>query len=209
MHLALIQPPAADVITLDEAKAHLRVDFADHDEQIRQYIAAAVGLIDAAAGGWLGRGLRPQQWELRLSSFDPRGRIKIPIAPLISIDSIAYIDGAGTDQVLLEDTDFVIVGKDGKGTCYLVPAWGASWPSVRCTEESVRILFTVGYPLAVAASGDDPAIPDQLPAPIRQWLQFKIATFYQARDEVFVEGSASTALPVWVEQMISPYRIYA
>jgi uncharacterized phiE125 gp8 family phage protein len=69
MSVVLITPPAADVLSRDEVKQHLRVDFSDDDALIDGFIAAAVNQLDPAAGGWLGRSLRPQTWELRLPSF--------------------------------------------------------------------------------------------------------------------------------------------
>lgn len=78
MPLYLIEPPEQDeVLTLADAKQHLRVDFEDDDGVIESYIAAAIQNIDGR-DGWLGRALVEQTWELRLPDF---GGSVIPICP--------------------------------------------------------------------------------------------------------------------------------
>src|SRR5690606_35307910 len=76
----LITAPTAAVVTMGEAKRHLRVDHDDDDALIGGMIAGVVEHLDPAGKGWLGRALQPQTWELRLDAF-PCGPITLPYPP--------------------------------------------------------------------------------------------------------------------------------
>src|SRR4051812_40921979 len=93
---ALITAPTDDVVTLAEAKAHVRAaEFTDDDVWLAAAIKAFAAKLDAQRG-WLGRALRPQTWEYRLHRF-PCGRepgdvlfargsraIELPFPPFVS-----------------------------------------------------------------------------------------------------------------------------
>src|SRR3546814_19020975 len=78
----LVTPPTVDVVTLEEAKLHLRVDVDEDDELIKGLIAAAVGHLE----GWpglLGRVLAEQNWR---KAFDWFARCMIlPPGPVFLI----------------------------------------------------------------------------------------------------------------------------
>jgi hypothetical protein len=56
-------------VTLADAKVALGITDASQDTLVTAAIAAAADALDPAAGGWLGRALRTQTWELQLRSF--------------------------------------------------------------------------------------------------------------------------------------------
>lgn len=157
----LITAPTDDVVTLEEAKAHLRVTNTDNDDLIEALIASAVAQIDPAGGGWLGRALRPQTWELRLNGFpycDEPG-IELPYPPLISLDSLVYDDGDGVETAMTVTTEYRVIA-GGLGKSIVLPAYNTTWPSsVRSDYETVRVRFTSGYAVTT---------PDSLPQPIKQ-----------------------------------------
>jgi uncharacterized phiE125 gp8 family phage protein len=215
---ALITPPTDAVVPLADVKAHLRVDTDDDDGLISAMIGAAAGMLDPAAGGALGRALRPQTWELRRSSFYDfrrqhehlasewswRWPIALPYPPLIEVGSVKYVDVNGATQILTEDVDFRIIGSGGLGKCELQPPFGKSWPSARWDAESVIIRYQSGY-----ARPDGDAV-DPLPAPVKQWLLLVVGAFYENR-EMFVAGASSAAmikLPDYIEALTAPYRVY-
>jgi uncharacterized phiE125 gp8 family phage protein len=212
--LALISGPSAPVLTVDEVRDHLRIDDCD-DPTLQNYIDAAVGMLDPAAGGTLGRALRPQTWELRLPGFHGHGchhhrhgpgSIALPYPPLISVVSLTYRDAAGADQVLEEGTDFVVVGKGTRGKCALLPISG--WPLATWAPESIRIRFQAGYPAPAPAAGEQPQIFETLPSPIKGWLKLVIGTLYQNREAATPGRDAIVELPDYILQMITPYRVY-
>jgi uncharacterized phiE125 gp8 family phage protein len=212
--LALVSAPSDGVLTVDQVRAHLRIDDCD-DPTLQSYIDAAVGMLDPAAGGTLGRALRPQTWELRLPGFHGHGchhhrhgpeSISLPYPPLISVVSLTYQDMAGADQTLAEGTDFRIVGMGARGKCALLPI--AGWPQAAWMPESVRIRFQAGYPAPVPAASDQPEVRETLPAPITAWLKLVIGTLYQNREAATTGRDAMVELPDYILQMINPHKVY-
>lgn len=228
--LALITPPTADVVTLAEVKAQLRVTDSSQDTFIDAIRIASINQIDPAGGGWLGRALRPQTWELRLSSFmgvsvhhqgnrhcehGARHVITLPFAPLVTLDSLKYDDMAGVEHTLVQDTDFRILGLGTLGKQGVAPLYGQWWPIARPTAESVRIRFTAGY--ATTPS-------DTLPTPIKQGVLLMAKSLYDlgARNAFIstdtVIGVSSKSFAVTdaavqtmrnaAENLLSTYRVF-
>jgi uncharacterized phiE125 gp8 family phage protein len=163
----LITAPTASVIPLSEVKQALGVSDTSQDLMISAALAAAVSSLDAASGGWLARALRPQTWELRLPEFPPYcedEEIRLPHPPLISVTSIKYDDSSGTEQTLVENTDYIVLGVGGNSFGSVRPVYNGSWPSARYISDSVRIRYVCGY-----AEGDNsPPTDDDMPAAIKQ-----------------------------------------
>ena len=83
MSLQLISPPAIEPVTLDEAKAHLKVDTTDDDTLITSLIAAA-----RIRAEWLTRrAFITQSWMLWRDRW-PCHRFEIPLPPLQNLTSI-------------------------------------------------------------------------------------------------------------------------
>src|SRR5690606_23947827 len=84
--------PASEPLTLEEAKAHLKVEVAADDAYITALITAARMTLEE----WTGRAFIEQVWEARLDAF-PCGDapIVLPRPPLIAVSLISYIDPNG------------------------------------------------------------------------------------------------------------------
>lgn len=150
MGLRLITPPAVEPVTLDEVKAHLRVDTTATDANLAILIAAAREDIDGPAG-WLGRAIVTQEWELSFDGFPTCG-IAIPLAPLQTVSSVTYDDDAGDEQTI-DAGDYVV------DTTTIPPRITSttSWPTIGTNPARVR--FVAGY-------GDVDAVPNKIKAAI-------------------------------------------
>lgn len=163
----LVDPPTDPAVTLADAKQALGISDTSQDLIIAAAIAATSDALDPAAGGWLGRALRPQQWELQLRSFgrrhhygqiNPRQQqaveahhIVLPYPPLLSVDSVKYLDVNGVDTSLVLGTDYRVLGMGQPyGKAFIAPLYAMSWPVPRFDHASVRIQFTCGYDEDVA-----------------------------------------------------------
>lgn len=103
MALTRLTPRAAAPITLDQVKAHCRIDGSVEDALLAIYIQAAVDHVEANRGV-MGRALLNQAWELTYDAF-PDGAIHIPLGPLVSVTSVEYVDDAtGTETLWVRRT---------------------------------------------------------------------------------------------------------
>lgn len=163
----LIEAPEDELIALADLKKALGISGIDQDNALKFALAAAIAALDPASGGWLGRALMPQTWELQLRSFVDVRRawprqpalqaIELPYPPLLQIVSVKYLDAAGADQTLALGTGYRVIGQGQVfGKQAIAPLYAASWPAARVDDASVRIRFTCGY------DGDANVMPKQL-----------------------------------------------
>lgn len=188
MSLSPVTPIDAFPVTLEEVKAHLRVDGDDENLLISALIAAAVEHIDGR-DGWLGRAILTQEWELRLDGFPKE--IQVPLPPLQAVSSIKYIDTEGVEQTLDPSVYKVLTGETAK----VVLDYNQSWPWTRDELESVRIQFTAGYGGAT-----------DVPSPIKAAILLHIGTLYRDREAT---GQAQSELPMAYGALLAPYRVWS
>ncbi|HEY0282981.1 MAG TPA: head-tail connector protein, partial [Rhizomicrobium sp.] len=84
MSLTLVTPPAAEPVTLAEAKAHLKVDTSADDALITSLIVAA----RARAEWHSGCAFVTQSWTLWLDAWPRNGLVEIPLPPLQSVTQV-------------------------------------------------------------------------------------------------------------------------
>jgi hypothetical protein len=125
--------------------------------------------------------------------------IHIPLAPLISVDSITYRDTNGDSQTLASSVYQIVDGGSLKSFIALEP--DQSWPGTDDRHDSVTVRFTAGY----APSEDSP--PDygaNVPAPIKAAILLEAADMYRNR-EARVIGNSVVELPT-ARRLLMPYR---
>lgn len=186
--LVLDTAPATDLVTLAEAREHLRLDgVTDHDERVSAAIASAMGQLDGPAG-ILGRALVEQTWIYYLNRF-PVGPVVLPLPPLISVDSITYLNTAGVRTTLAASNYQVLDGQIAS----VRPAWDKSWPATRLQPRSVAITFTCGY---AAPSGSEPW-PSAL-QPVRSAIKLMVENEFTGED---------TSRTQAIERLLRPVRV--
>jgi uncharacterized phiE125 gp8 family phage protein len=95
--LVTVTPPVSEPVSLAVAKAHLRIDHDEENENIRGWIGAARELCEAYTGRvWGERTLR-----LTLPGF-PYGPIELPVMPVSEVTLLTYLDSAGDLTTVLE-----------------------------------------------------------------------------------------------------------
>lgn len=188
--VSVVTPPEP-VISLEDAKAHLRVVHADEDDLILAYVAAATGHIDGPYG-WLGRAIGVQTLEMRLPAFGTCGWIALPYRPAIEIVSVKYVDEAG-DSVTLDGSQYDLSGG------MLRPAWPSSFPTAAwrgAAGETVQIQWKAGHA--------------ELPPAIRAAILLMVGDLYANRETTVVgTGAASIPMSTTVENLLSPFRVFA
>ena len=186
----LTTPPAADLMSTAEAKAHLRVDFSDDDTYIGTLIKASQGWLDGWSG-YLGRALITQTWSQSYCDF--HRRMRLPLAPVQSIDEITYYDDNGDEQTWASSNYRLQV--DGKGP-YVEVDEAASYPTIDRRDDAVTVSFIAGY----GASSTD------VPPAIIQAAKMLIGHWYENREAVVI-GTISSDVSVSVQAILRNYRL--
>lgn len=204
--LTLVTPPAAEPVTLAEAKAHLRVEIADDDALIADLVAAA----RQAAESHTRRALITQTWRLTLDRFpgkplpwwdgvregadvpEPANAIELPRPPLQSVTSVTAYDDADAATVMAA-TDYFVDSDHEPGRVVLRS--GKTWPVVLRVAAGVEIEYVAGYGAAT-----------DVPEAIRQGLLLLVGHFYENREAVAAAGAVSE-LPLGVAALWRPYRV--
>ncbi|MGK9199016.1 head-tail connector protein [Sinorhizobium meliloti] len=186
MSLRLVTPATAEIVTLAEAKAHLRIDFNDDDTYITALAGSAQDWL-SGENNWLGRSVVEQGWELTLERF-PSGRICLPKPPLISVSGVFYTPSDGGAEVEIMDFRELDVGVSEGG--YILPAKNTDWPETDGEPGSVRVTFAAGY----AA----------VPKSIKHAALLMIGHWYENREAA--SETKITDLPMAVDALLYPYR---
>lgn len=189
MTVRVIDPPEP-VVTLEEAKRHLRVTWGEDDDLIAGLISAAQQHIDGPAG-WLGRSIGVQTLEATRGRFDCGRNLLLPCPPAIEIVSVAYLDAAGTEQTVAAG-DFRLVDS----RVWFGPTF--SFPATSCAPDAVRIRYRAGY---------DGATTGDVPAPITAAMLLMIGHLYAQREAT--SADALSILPMGVDALLSPFRIWS
>lgn len=185
MILKLATAPAAEPVSLAEAKAHLRVDVTDDDTYISALIAAARQACEQIAR----RSFVTQTWDLSLTCWPEENYIELPRPPLSSVSSITYVDSGGTTQTMSAG-DYVVDTASEPGRVWL--GYGKTWPSSTFRPgPAITVRFVAGY-------GNEAAVPKQY----KQALLLLIGHYYENREEVQVQGAVAVQMPKAAEWLL-------
>lgn len=190
MWLNQTSAPAETPVTLADAKTHLRVTHSNDDDFITALIDAVTAHLDGRRG-YLGRCLVTQSWEYRVNVFPGNGIIEIPLPPLVSVESVKYIDDAGSEQTM-SSAEYVVDTATVNGQVRL--GYDEDWPTTRDEDFAVRVAFTAGF----GAASD-------VPQPIKSAIYMMVAHLYVNRE---VTGAGDIGeLPLGARYLLSAYRV--
>jgi uncharacterized phiE125 gp8 family phage protein len=185
MSSILLTAPTLEPLTLDEAKAFLRVETGDDDDVIAALIAGARIHVEAQTR----RALITQTWRISLDAWPVDGRLPVRPAPLQSLTAARIYD-AGNVAHSLDPQNFV-------------PDLGASELSFAPWALPVPGRMAAGIELDVVAGYGDAAA--DVPEALRQAIRLLIAHWYENRG--LVAAGTVSVLPQTVAALIAPYRV--
>jgi uncharacterized phiE125 gp8 family phage protein len=186
--------PAIEPLTLADAKRQLNVDqdFTDDDLVIARITAAARQYAETRTRS----SFITQQWSLVLDAFpgywSSQGLVLLEHGPVQSIDSITYLDMAGTVQTM-PPADYAadlsgVFGRVG-------PKFGQVWPVTLPQIGAVTVNFTAGYG-ATAAS---------VPEGLVHWIMLRIGSLYAIREDVVTERGVTVAKVPFFDGLLDDY----
>lgn len=191
--LKLATAPAAEPVSLTEAKAQLRVDFTDDDDLIDAVITAARETAELVTR----RAFINQTWDLYLDAFPGEGRIDLPLPPLVSVTGVYYTP-VDSSEATFAAAGYVVDDKGEPGGVVLKD--GYSWPADELAiVNGVRIRFVCGYGAAAT----------YVPTRYRQAIKLLIGHFYENREDVVVgQGLTIDKLPLGALSLLGFDRFF-
>lgn len=187
MSLRRTAAPAAEPVTLDEAKTQLVVTVSDHDAMITTLVAAAREQAEHRAQ----RSLIDQEWTLTLDGFPDA--IRLRMGRVTAITSVSYVDADGATQTLA-GADYYLDNRN-EYEQWLVPAYGASWPSTRDQANAVTVVYRAGE----ASAGS-------VPASVKQWILLLVSQWYDNRAAGAERAITEQPRPFW-DGLLDPIRV--
>jgi uncharacterized phiE125 gp8 family phage protein len=183
----LLTPPAVEPLSLDEAKAWLRVATSDDDALIGALIAGARGHVEAATQ----RALITQTWRLGRDAWPVDGRIAVLPAPLQTLVAARVYDLDGNAQAI--DEQAFVADTISAPAVLSFPPWALPQPGR--PHAGIELDVRVGY-------GDTAA---DVPEELRLALLLLLTHWYENRG--VVAAAAIAQLPANVSALIAPFRV--
>jgi len=168
------------IISLEDCRAHLRVtpdDGSPPSHPDDDLILALLGAARDWVEGYTGLALTTRTLELALDSFpDGAEGISMPWPPLLSLTSVAYVDGEGDTQTMDVVTECVLDDYQRPG--WVLPAYGSDWPETMDVVNAVTVRYVAGHSLWSDAVQ---AMP--LPKAMRAALLLILGSLYENRED--------------------------
>lgn len=192
MTLELTAAPAAEPVSVSDAKDWLRISHATDDALILSLIRAAREHVEARTG----LALITQSWRERLEDW-PRDRlsasglaVQLKRAPLVSVEAVRVRGRDGALTVWDPAEYRVETGEPGRLVALL--PFALPRPDGRAGG-GIEIEFTAGY-------GET---PDGVPAPLRAAILHLVAASYGADRG---EGGETPPAPDMVDRLLAPFE---
>lgn len=187
--------PTSIPLTVDQIKDHINEDATDRDEYIEGLIRAAAGLCESGTVRSLMLQTRAETLDAFPDGTSPYdGMIKLTFPPVVSIDSVVYLDPEGAPQTLAPSS-YTLDNASDVAPGWLAIAPGYQWPQTYPRINAVTVRYVAGHALAA-----------DVPEELQQWMKLIIGHWYANREAVNVGNI--TGKYDYVESLLDGYRIY-
>jgi len=186
MSAYLLTAPAAEPLSLADAKAFLRVEHSDDDAIITSLVASARNHVEALTRC----GLITQTWRIVLDRWPDNGRVAPRLGPLRSLIAARVFNESNVASPI-DVTSFVV---DRAGGAIAAPCWSLPVPG--------RAI--AGIELDVAVGFGDAAA--DVPAALLNAIRMLVAHWYENRGLVAI-GQSVAMMPASVNAAINSYRV--
>ena len=154
-------------VTMDEARAWLRLGAANEDALVERLIGAVTNMCEAFTGQWLLARDGAEVLTVR------RQTARLAARPVVAVDMVARIDTGG-DEVVLDPADYRVDIADGLAVVTVAGATDGT---------RLRVAYRAGMAEAAA----------DVPAAIRHGMLRMVQHLYEARDDAKADPPAAVA----------------
>lgn len=184
MTALLTDGPAAEPITLAEARTFLRLDQDAEDGLVGALVTAARLHVEASTR----RLLMTQRWRLVHDRW-PGAFLPIPLSPLREVEAIRLFAADGT-AATLPPADWWVDPAPGTGRLF---STRTCFPNPGRRFAGIEVDVVAGYGTAA-----------DVPEPLRQAIRLLVAHWFEQR---LLVGEAGSPLPRTVDALLAPYRV--
>jgi uncharacterized phiE125 gp8 family phage protein len=179
MAVRVVTPPSVEPITLDEAHDWIRDDGDSANDGV---LGLLIKAMREYAETLTGRAFVQRTLELSCGAFwwNARCPLVLPYPPLVSVESVKYLDVDGEERTLGVDV-YTVDADNDPGRIFL--AYQRTWPATRCAHNAVRVRYVAGFP-PVAAD-----YRANIPACVKLWMHTRLATLFENREQLVVGES--------------------
>lgn len=183
MNLIETTPPAAEPLTLEDAKAHLRITHDADDDVINALIRAARAMCESDTG----LALITRGYSLYLDAWED-GIISLPRPPLVGVSGVNVYDAEGNAAVFPAASYTVdTAGRPGRVALTVAP------PLPGRSLSGIEIEFTAGF-------GDT---PEDVPQNLREGMKRLVAYLYMNRGDAEEEAVLHSGAAL----LFRPFRV--
>jgi len=158
-----VDPASTEPVNLDEVKRRLRVSFTDEDADIELMLASARDHAEKYCNVLFSE----QTVELKCDCWDDLARL--PVAPVASVTSIAYVDTDGATTTL-PSIEYELRAEALEAA--IVLAYGKQWPAVRMGSR-ITVTAAAGY--------------GEAPPAVKHAILLYVADAYEVRENAKME----------------------
>ena len=171
----LITAPAAEPITVTDAKKQMRIEHSDDDALIARLINVAIGFVDVR--GAPGKAMIMQTWGEWL--VPNPSAVYLSLGRVQSVTAIKYYD---TDNALQTATlsNFHILGRSRR--TLVSPKTGYAWPATFHCDDAIKIEYVIGY-------GD---VVTDVPETVRRALIMLVSHYYDNGENELISTISKT-----------------
>lgn len=189
MALVLATAPAADPLTLDELKLHLRIDHTDEDALLDGILKTAIADVETLT---LCK-LVTQTWDYYMDYFPVVDVIRLPYPPLASVTGVYYTPENGSEQTY-SASNYIVDTKGKPGGIVLKRT--SSFPADELEPvNGVRIRFVCGV------------APHAVDIRAKQAIKLLAGHYYENREAVQMgQGLTPAVLPMAVTSLCNQLR---
>lgn len=180
----LLAGPAAEPVSLAEAKAFLRIDDSAEDGLIETLIGAARLHVE----GVTGKAMMAQSWRIVLDLWPVEGWLRLPITPLITVTAVSAIDAHGASH------EIGLTQFRSEADRLILPPAVAGMPMLQ-ERQGIEIDYVAGF-------GDE---PEDVPKDLKQAMLGLVAHWHEHRDAVIVAGSGAV-VPSGFDRLVAQHK---
>lgn len=204
MSARILTQPAAEPITLDQARKHCRVN---PDDTSDDWFFTTIA-IPAARERCEVKVNRPFMRRIAQEVYDSfkNHALELTLLPVLAVEKVEYIDAASSTLVTLPADQWACddQGDLERAAFFVFPVYGIVWPCPLWTPNAVRVTYRCGF------SDEDPVVnqQDAVPPGCKAAMLLTIGALFEHREEIMAGASPASIPTPFIDSLLGPQKIY-